>query len=79
MHIECWGSGVDFYVACPFYVATALCKRKKGSGINDPIEANQLVDGVMAQIGKKYVWQVSELQCGKVCGALSTAKLIVSQ
>ncbi len=29
MHVECWGSGVDFLVVTPFYVVSNLFKRKK--------------------------------------------------
>jgi primosomal protein N' len=28
MHVECWGSGVDFLVVTPFYIVSNLYKRK---------------------------------------------------
>lgn len=59
MHVECWGTGVDFYAATPFYVVSNLCKKKKGNSWTSPIEPILLVEGVMAQLGKKYLWQVS--------------------
>jgi hypothetical protein len=58
--MECLGTGVDFYAATPFYVVTKLCKKKRGSSWLSPIEPIQLVEGVVAQLGKPYVWQVWE-------------------
>jgi hypothetical protein len=56
MKIEWWDSGVDFYVVTPFYVVSNLYKRKSGTIIAPmPIE---LVKGTLAQLGKKYLWQV---------------------
>jgi len=57
MHVECWGTGVDFYVACPFYVRTKLCKAKPSRALNSPIKPILLIEGIMSQLGKKYVWQ----------------------
>jgi hypothetical protein len=57
MKVEWWDSGVDFYVVTPFYVVSNLYKRKSGTIIAPmPIA---LVKGTLAQIGKKYIWQVS--------------------
>ena len=56
MKVECWGSGVDFLVVTPFYVVSNLYKRKSGTIIAPmPIE---LVKGTLAQLGKKYIFQV---------------------
>lgn len=56
MKVECWGSGVDFLVVTPFYVVSNLFKRKSGTIIAPmPIE---LVKGTMAQLGKKFIFQV---------------------
>jgi len=57
MHVECWGSGVDFYAAMPFYVVTNLCKKKRGNSWLSPIEPISLIEGIMCQIGKQFVWQ----------------------
>ncbi len=55
MKIEWWDSGVDFYVATPFYVVSNLYKRKSGTIIAPmPIK---LVEGVLCQLGKRYLWQ----------------------
>ena len=55
LKIEFWDSGVDFYVATPFYVVSNLYKRKTGTIIAPmPIK---LVEGVLCQLGKKYLWQ----------------------
>jgi 17beta-estradiol 17-dehydrogenase / very-long-chain 3-oxoacyl-CoA reductase len=55
MHVECWGTGVDFLVVTPYYVVSNLYKRKTGTLIAPmPIE---LVKGTFAQLGKQYVWQ----------------------
>lgn len=56
MTIECWGTGVDFYVSTPLYVVSNLYKRKYGTLIAPlPIA---VVTGSLAQLGKKYLWQV---------------------
>jgi invasion protein IalB len=61
MKVEWWDSGVDFYVVTPFYVVSNLYKRKSGTIIAPmPIA---LVKGTLAQIGKKYIWQVSFIDC----------------
>ena len=31
MHVECWGTGVEFYVVTPFYIVSNLVKRKSGT------------------------------------------------
>lgn len=55
MHVEMWDTGVDFYVVTPFYVVSNLYKRKTGTFIAPmPIK---LVEGTLAQLGKKMVWQ----------------------
>lgn len=55
MHVECWGSGVDFLVVTPFYIVSNLYKRKSGTIIAPMPET--LVKGTLAQLGKQYVWQ----------------------
>ena len=63
MHVECWGTGLDFYAATPFYVVSNLCKKKKSSSWLSPIEPTVLVEGVMSQLGKniygRYVVSIS--------------------
>ena len=55
MHVELWGSGVDFLVVMPFYVVSNLYKRKSGTIIAPmPIK---LIEGTLSQLGKKYIWQ----------------------
>jgi 17beta-estradiol 17-dehydrogenase / very-long-chain 3-oxoacyl-CoA reductase len=55
MHVECWGTGVDFLVVTPYYVVSNLYKRKTGTLIAPmPIE---LVKGTFADLGKQYIWQ----------------------
>ena len=55
MHVECWGTGVDFLVVTPFYVVSNLYKRKSGTLIAPmPIE---LVKGTFKQLGKQMIWQ----------------------
>eukprot|EP01038_Epipyxis_sp_PR26KG_P013243 gene13243-17749_t len=55
MSVECWGTGVDFYVVTPFYVVSNLYKRRSGTIIAPmPIK---LVEGTLSQLGKKFVWQ----------------------
>jgi hypothetical protein len=50
MHVEMWGSGVEFYAATPMYVVSNLYKRRQGSLFAPmPIE---LVKGVLSQIGE---------------------------
>lgn len=52
MHVEMWGSGVEFYAATPMYVVSNLYKRKQGSLFAPmPIE---LVKGILSQIGKAH-------------------------
>ena len=58
MHVECWGTGVVFYVVTPFYVVSNLCKKKKGRSMDSPIDPEVLVEGTLAQLGKQFVWQV---------------------
>jgi hypothetical protein len=56
MHVESWGTGVDFLVVTPFYVVSNLYKRKGGTLIAPmPIA---LVEGTFKQLGKKMIWQV---------------------
>lgn len=56
MKLECWNTGVDFYVCTPFYIVSNLYKRKSGNLISPmPIE---LIKGTMQQLGKKHVFQV---------------------
>jgi hypothetical protein len=56
MQVECWGTGVEFLVVTPFYVVSNLFKRKSGSLIAPmPIA---LIEGTIAQLSKKYIWQV---------------------
>jgi hypothetical protein len=55
MHVESWGTGVDFLVVTPFYVVSNLYKRKSGTLIAPmPIE---LVKGTFKQLGKQMIWQ----------------------
>ena len=56
MHVESWGTGVDFLAVTPFYIAgTNLYTRKAGTVIAPmPIA---LVKGTLCQLGKKWVWQ----------------------
>mmetsp|Transcript_3209 Transcript_3209/g.4847 ORF Transcript_3209/g.4847 Transcript_3209/m.4847 type:complete len:380 (-) Transcript_3209:779-1918(-) len=54
MHIECWGSGVDFYVVTPFNVMPE--KQKIYETLLTP-SAKTLVKGTLQQIGKQYIWQ----------------------
>jgi 17beta-estradiol 17-dehydrogenase / very-long-chain 3-oxoacyl-CoA reductase len=59
MSVECWGSGVDYLVVTPFYVVSNLYKRTSGTIVAPmPLE---LVKGTLAQLGKKYVWQVRNI------------------
>lgn len=55
MHVECWGTGVDFLVVTPFYIVSNLYKRKSGTLVAPLPE--KLVDGTLYQLGKQYVWQ----------------------
>ena len=55
MHLECWGSGVDFYVVTPFYVRPE--RHRRGASLFMPV-ARTLVLGTLSQIGKPYIWQV---------------------
>ncbi len=55
LHVENWGTGVDFYVVTPFYIVSNLFKRKSGT-IVAPMPA-ALVSGTLSQLGKKWVWQ----------------------
>jgi hypothetical protein len=53
MHVECWGTGVDFLAVTPYKV--------QGGGTThgtliSPMPS-KLVQGTMAQLGKQYVWQ----------------------
>ena len=49
MHVENWGTGVDFYVATPLYVVSNLYKREEGS-MFAPLP-RVFVRGVMSQLG----------------------------
>jgi hypothetical protein len=53
MHVELYGSGVDFYVATPMYVVSNLYKREEGS-LFAPMP-RQFVKGVMGQLGQLIV------------------------
>lgn len=56
MAVECWGTGVDFHVVTPYYIGgTNLYKRAKGTLIAPMPDA--LVEGTLAQLGKKYTFQ----------------------
>jgi len=56
MHVECWGTGVDFLVVTPFYIVSNLVKRKSGT-ILIPMPS-VLVKGVLRMLGRgKYFWQ----------------------
>jgi 17beta-estradiol 17-dehydrogenase / very-long-chain 3-oxoacyl-CoA reductase len=56
MHVECWGSGVDFLVVTPFYIVSNLVKRKSGT-ILIPMPS-VFVKGVLRILGRgKYFWQ----------------------
>jgi hypothetical protein len=50
MHVEHWGTGVDFYVATPLYVVSNLYKRETGSLFAPLPEV--FVKGVMCQLGQ---------------------------
>jgi 17beta-estradiol 17-dehydrogenase / very-long-chain 3-oxoacyl-CoA reductase len=70
MHVECWGTGVDFLVVTPFYVVSNLYKRRSGTIIAPmPIE---LVKGTLAQLGKKWVWQSHGYWFHAVIGVFAT-------
>ena len=51
MHVEHWGTGVDFYVATPLYVVSNLYKRQEGSLFAPLPEV--FVKGVMSQLGEE--------------------------
>lgn len=55
LHVEHWGSGVDFLVVTPFYVVSNLYKRKTGTIVAPMPSA--LVAGTFCQLGKQFVWQ----------------------
>jgi NAD(P)-dependent dehydrogenase (short-subunit alcohol dehydrogenase family) len=55
MHVECWGTGVDWLVVTPYYIVSNLFKRKSGTLIA-PM-ASALVSGTFCQLGKQYIWQ----------------------
>jgi hypothetical protein len=55
LKVEWWDSGVDFYVVTPFYIVSNLYKRRSGT-IVAPMPA-ALVQGTLAQIGKRMVLQ----------------------
>ena len=55
MHVENWGTGVDFLVVTPFYVVSNLYKRSHGT-ILAPLP-DVLVRGTLCQLGKQYIWQ----------------------
>ena len=59
MHLECWGSGVDFYVVTPFYVRPK--RHREGASLFFTPVARTLVLGTLSQIGKQYIWQVRVL------------------
>ena len=64
MHVEHWGTGIDFYVATPLYVVSNLYKRQEGSLFAPLPEV--FVRGVMCQLGKTtkqctFCLHVSEL------------------
>ncbi len=55
LHVEHWGTGIDFLVVTPYYVVSNLYKRKAGTWTAPlPIE---LVKGALRQLGKKFVWE----------------------
>ena len=56
MHVENWGTGLDFLVVTPYYVGTNNYNRKSGT-LMTPIPSD-FVHGTFAQLGKQYVWQV---------------------
>ncbi len=55
LHVEHWGTGVDFLVVNPLYVVSNLYKRKAGT-LSAPLPIS-LVKGALAQLGKQYVWE----------------------
>lgn len=55
LKIEYWDSGVDFLVVTPFYVVSNLFKRREGTIIAPMPE--KLIEGTLAQIGKRYIWE----------------------
>jgi len=55
LKIEYWDSGVDFLVVTPFYVVSNLYKRKSGTIIAPMPE--KLIEGTLAQLGKRYIWE----------------------
>jgi hypothetical protein len=55
LKIEWWDSGVDFLAVTPFYVVSNLYKRKEGTIIAPMPE--KLIEGTLAQIGKRYIWE----------------------
>lgn len=55
LKIEWWESGVDFLAVTPFYVVSNLYKRKEGTIIAPMPE--KLIEGTLAQLGKRYIWE----------------------
>jgi short-subunit dehydrogenase len=56
LHIENWGTGVDFLVVTPFYIGgTNLYKDPNGT-IVAPLP-KVLVNGTLCQLGKSCIWQ----------------------
>ena len=53
MHVECWGTGVDFLAVTPYKVQGANATH---GTLICPLPS-KLVDGTMSQLGKQYVWQ----------------------
>ena len=55
MHVECWGTGVDFLVVTPYYIVSNQNKRRGGTLIAP--NPSTLVNGTLSQLGKQYIWQ----------------------
>lgn len=55
MHVECWGTGVDFLAVTPYKVQSGVSGATHGTLIC-PMPS-KLVEGTMQQLGKQYVWQ----------------------
>lgn len=56
MHVECWGTGVDFLVITPYYILSHA-QTKRGAGTLIAPQPIKLVKGALSQLGKQYIWQ----------------------
>lgn len=54
MHVECWGTGIDFLAVTPYKIGTI--SNKSASSLIQPLPIN-FIKGTLSQLGKQYVWQ----------------------